>query len=94
MHETLVCVRLTSATPGSRLLDFLRSEPFSVAAWWIAADVDAMVRMASTSRTALNRAVADLRRRSGRRWWTSTSSCVVSTCPPPRRRNPGRPGVS
>ncbi|WP_431895918.1 hypothetical protein [Micromonospora haikouensis] len=65
MHEALVCVRLTSATPGSRLLDFLRSEPCAVAAWWIAADVDAMVRMASTSWTALNRAVADLRRRGG-----------------------------
>lgn len=65
MHEALVCVRLTSATPGSHLLDFLRSEPCAVGAWWIAADVDAIVRMASTSRTVLHRAVADLRRRGG-----------------------------
>lgn len=65
MHEALVCVRLTAATPGSQLLDFLRSEPCAVGAWWIAADLDAVVRMDSTSRAALDRAVADPRRRGG-----------------------------
>ncbi|WP_229399604.1 hypothetical protein [Micromonospora okii] len=64
-HEALVCVRLTAATPGSRLLEFLRAEPCAVGAWWIAADIDAVVRLASPSRTLLNRAVADLRRRGG-----------------------------
>ncbi|MEV0726584.1 hypothetical protein AB0I37_27865 [Micromonospora purpureochromogenes] len=64
-HEALVCVRLTAATPGSRLLDFLRGEPCAVGAWWIAADIDAVVRLSSPSRTALHRAVADLRRRGG-----------------------------
>ncbi|MGC4805063.1 hypothetical protein [Micromonospora sp. DT233] len=65
LHEALVCVRLAAATPGIRLLDFLRSEPCAVGAWWIATDLDAVVRLASPSRPALNRAVADLRRRGG-----------------------------
>ena len=65
MHEALVCVRLTSSTPGSRLLDFLRTEPCAVDAWWIAADIDAVVRLASPSRRLLHRAVGDLRRRAG-----------------------------
>ncbi|MGW1057303.1 hypothetical protein [Micromonospora rubida] len=65
VHEALVCVRLAAVTPGSKLLEFLRSEPCAVGAWWIAADIDAVVRMSSTSRTILNRAVADLRRRGG-----------------------------
>ncbi|WP_406038384.1 hypothetical protein OG799_25635 [Micromonospora sp. NBC_00898] len=65
MHTMLVCVRLTAATPGSRLLDFLHAEPCAVQAWWIAADIDAVVLLSSPSRTALHRAVADLRRRGG-----------------------------
>ncbi|MGA4683410.1 hypothetical protein [Micromonospora sp. AB353] len=65
MHEALVCVRLRVSTPGSRLLDFLRDEPCARQAWWIAADLDAMVRLAAPSRTLLQRAVADLDRRAG-----------------------------
>ncbi|MFI7210858.1 hypothetical protein [Micromonospora maritima] len=65
MHEALVCVRLRVSTPGSRLLDFLRAEPCAVQAWWIAADLDAMVRFAAPSRLLLQRAVADLGRRAG-----------------------------
>ncbi|MET8835900.1 hypothetical protein ABZV78_18535 [Micromonospora sp. NPDC004540] len=65
MHEALVCVRLRVSTPGSRLLDFLRAEPCAVQAWWIAADLDAMVRFAAPSRQLLQRAVGDLGRRAG-----------------------------
>ncbi|SCG44711.1 hypothetical protein GA0070613_1258 [Micromonospora inositola] len=64
-HAVLVCVRLTAATPGSRLLDFLHAEPCAVQAWWIAADIDAVVLLSSPSRTALHRAVGDLRLRGG-----------------------------
>ncbi|MFY1594764.1 hypothetical protein [Micromonospora sp. WMMD737] len=64
-HEMFVGVRLTAATPGSHLLDFLRMDPCAVAAWWIAADIDAVVRLSATSLPVLHRAVADLRRRGG-----------------------------
>ncbi|WP_175649205.1 hypothetical protein [Micromonospora avicenniae] len=64
-HEALVGVRLTAATPGSHLLEYLRTEPCAVAAWWIAADLDAVVRLSAGSLTVLHRAVADLRRRGG-----------------------------
>ncbi|MET8833166.1 hypothetical protein ABZV78_04515 [Micromonospora sp. NPDC004540] len=64
-HEALVCVRLTTATPGSHLLEYLRAEPCTVDAWWIAADIDAVVRLSAASLTMLHRVVADLRRRGG-----------------------------
>ncbi|MEV4809810.1 hypothetical protein [Micromonospora avicenniae] len=64
-HEALVGVRLTTATPGSHLLEYLRTEPCAVAAWWIAADLDAVVRLSADSLSVLHRAVADLRRRGG-----------------------------
>ncbi|MER7888543.1 hypothetical protein ABTX15_01830 [Micromonospora sp. NPDC094482] len=64
-HELLVGVRLTTATPGRHLLDYLRAEPCAVDAWWIAADLDAVVRLSASSLTVLHRAVADLRRRGG-----------------------------
>ncbi|MEV1329848.1 hypothetical protein AB0J20_09755 [Micromonospora costi] len=64
-HEVLVGVRLTAATPGSHLLEYLRTEPCAVAAWWIAADIDAVVRLSADSLTTLHRAVVDLRRRGG-----------------------------
>ncbi|WP_406042568.1 hypothetical protein OG799_02220 [Micromonospora sp. NBC_00898] len=64
-HEALVGVRLITATPGSHLLDYLRTEPCAVGAWWIAADIDAVVRLSAASLTVLHRAVADLRRRGG-----------------------------
>ncbi|WBB65241.1 hypothetical protein [Micromonospora sp. WMMD812] len=64
-HEVLVDVRLTAATPGSHLLDYLRTEPCAVEAWWIAADIDAVVRLSASSLTVLHRAVADLQRRGG-----------------------------
>ncbi|MFC3504022.1 hypothetical protein ACFOOK_24045 [Micromonospora krabiensis] len=64
-HEALVGVRLTAATPGSHLLDYLRTEPCAVEAWWIAADIDAVVRLSATSLSVLHRAVEDLRRRGG-----------------------------
>ena len=64
-HEALVSVRLGPSAPGSHLVEYLRHEPCAVAAWWIAADVDAVVRLAADSMTVLHRAVADLRRRAG-----------------------------
>ncbi|MFI6267986.1 hypothetical protein [Micromonospora zamorensis] len=64
-HEALVSVRLGPSAPGSHLVEYLRHEPCAVDAWWIAADVDAVVRLSADSMTVLHRAVADLRRRAG-----------------------------
>ncbi|MEU1397954.1 hypothetical protein ABZ403_18090 [Micromonospora zamorensis] len=64
-HEALVSVRLGPSAPGSHLVEYLRHEPCAVDAWWIAADVDAVVRLSADSITVLHRAVADLRRRAG-----------------------------
>ncbi len=64
-HEALVSVRLGPSAPGSHLVEYLRHEPCAVAAWWIAADVDAVVRLSAESMTVLHRAVADLSRRAG-----------------------------
>ncbi|MGV9211004.1 hypothetical protein ACTFTM_03980 [Micromonospora sp. RB23] len=64
-HEALVSVRLGPAAPGSHLVEHLRHEPCAVDAWWIAADVDAVVRLSAPSVTVLHRAVADLRLRAG-----------------------------
>ncbi|MEU7849490.1 hypothetical protein AB0B69_19000 [Micromonospora parva] len=64
-HEALVSVRLGPSAPGSHLVEYLRHEPCAVAAWWIAADVDAVIRLAADSITVLHRAVADLRLRAG-----------------------------
>ncbi len=57
----------TPPGPGRHLhlVEYLRHEPCAVAAWWIAADVDAVVRLSADSMTVLHRAVADLRRRAG-----------------------------
>ncbi|MET7371244.1 hypothetical protein [Micromonospora arida] len=64
-HEALVSVRLGRSAPGSHLVEYLRHEPCAVDAWWIAADVDAVVRLSADSITVLHRAVADLRLRAG-----------------------------
>lgn len=64
-HEALVSVRLGRSAPGSHLVEYLRHEPCAVDAWWIAADVDAVIRLAADSMTVLHRAVADLRLRAG-----------------------------
>ncbi|MFY1619076.1 hypothetical protein [Micromonospora sp. WMMD736] len=64
-HEALVSVRLGPSAPGSHLVEYLRHEPCAVDAWWIAADVDAVVRLSAPSVTMLHRAVADLRLRAG-----------------------------
>ncbi|MGC4757160.1 hypothetical protein [Micromonospora trifolii] len=64
-HEALVSVRLGPSAPGSHLVEYLRHEPCAVEAWWIAADVDAVVRLSADSITVLHRAVADLRLRAG-----------------------------
>ncbi|SCE74463.1 hypothetical protein GA0070612_0695 [Micromonospora chokoriensis] len=64
-HEALVSVRLGRSAPGSHLVEYLRHEPCAVDAWWIAADVDAVIRLAADSVTVLHRAVADLRLRAG-----------------------------
>ncbi|MGX6604005.1 hypothetical protein ACWKSP_17945 [Micromonosporaceae bacterium Da 78-11] len=59
-HEAIVCVRLKTTVAGSHLLEHLRSQPFVVSAWWIAADIDAVVLLAAPSMTQLHRAVRDL----------------------------------
>ncbi|MFG1886169.1 hypothetical protein [Micromonospora sp. NPDC049102] len=64
-HEALVSVQLGPSAPGSHLVEYLRHEPCAVDAWWIAADVDAVVRLSANSMTVLHRAVADLRLRAG-----------------------------
>lgn len=64
-HEALVSVRLGRSAPGSHLVEYLRHEPCAVDARWIAADVDAVIRLAADSVTVLHRAVADLRLRAG-----------------------------
>lgn len=64
-HEALVSVRLGPSAPGSHLVEYLRHEPCAVDAWWIAADVDAVIRLSAESMTVLHRAVADLRLRAG-----------------------------
>ena len=60
-HEAIVCVRLARSVAGSRLLDHLRSQPYVVAAWWIAADIDAVVLLSAPTMLDLRRAVKDLR---------------------------------
>ena len=60
-HEAIVCLRLKTTVAGSRLLDHLRAQPYVVSAWWIAADIDAVVLLSAPSMQTLHRAVADLR---------------------------------
>jgi len=60
-HEAIVCVRLKTSIAGSHLLEHLRAQPFVVSAWWIAADIDAVVLLAAPSMRQLHRAVEDLR---------------------------------
>jgi hypothetical protein len=60
-HEAIVCVRLATSVAGSRLLEHLRAQPYVVSAWWIAADIDAVVLLSAPSMRALHRAVDDLR---------------------------------
>ena len=60
-HEAIVCVRLKTTVAGSHLLEHLRAQPFVVSAWWIAADIDAVVLLSAPSMRELHRAVDDLR---------------------------------
>jgi AsnC-like helix-turn-helix protein len=60
-HEAIVCVRLKTTIAGSHLLEHLRAQPFVVSAWWIAADIDAVVLLSAPSLRELHRAVDDLR---------------------------------
>jgi len=60
-HEAIVCIRLATSVAGSRLLEHLRAQPCVVSAWWIAADIDAVVFLSAPSMRALHRAVDDLR---------------------------------
>jgi hypothetical protein len=60
-HEAIVCVRLKTTVAGSHLLEYLRAQPFVVSAWWIAADIDAVVLLSAPSMRQLHRAVDDLR---------------------------------
>ncbi|MCY1143573.1 hypothetical protein OWR29_36705 [Actinoplanes sp. Pm04-4] len=60
-HEAIVCVRLKTTVAGSHLLDHLRAQPYVASAWWIAADIDAVVLLSAPSMRELHRAVNDLR---------------------------------
>jgi hypothetical protein len=46
---------------GSTLLAHLHAQPFVVSAWWIAADIDAVVLLSAPSMRELHRPVDDLR---------------------------------
>ncbi|GID95824.1 Lrp/AsnC ligand binding domain-containing protein [Amorphoplanes digitatis] len=59
-HEAIVGLRLKTTVAGSHLLEHLRAQRFVVAAWWIAADIDAVVLLAAPSMRELHRAVDDL----------------------------------
>jgi hypothetical protein len=59
-HEAIVCVRLKTTIAGSHLLEHLRAQPYVVSAWWIAADIDAVVLLSAPSMRELHRAVSDL----------------------------------
>ncbi|MFI6761876.1 hypothetical protein ACIBF5_22315 [Micromonospora sp. NPDC050417] len=63
--EALVCVRLAASTDGDRFARHLRDDERVVAAWWVAADIDLMVRLSCASLPELNAAVAALRLRGG-----------------------------
>lgn len=60
LHEAIVCVRLKTSIAGSHLLDHLRAQPYVMSAWWIAADIGAVVLLAAPSMRLLHRAVDDL----------------------------------
>ena len=66
-HEAVVCVRLKTTVAGSHLLEHLRAQPVVVSAWWIAADIDAVVLLSAPSMRELHRAVDDLRLLGGAR---------------------------
>lgn len=66
-HEAIVCVRLKTTVAGSHLLEHLRAQPYVVSAWWIAADIDAVVLLSAPSMRELHRAVADLQLLGGAR---------------------------
>ncbi|MFK3984730.1 Lrp/AsnC ligand binding domain-containing protein [Micromonospora sp. NPDC050397] len=63
--EALVRVRLAAGTDGARFARHLRADRRVVAAWWVAADIDLLVRLSCDSLAELNTAVADLRSRGG-----------------------------
>ncbi|WP_433294259.1 hypothetical protein ACQP2F_32640 [Actinoplanes sp. CA-030573] len=64
-HEALVSIRLAPTAAGQQLLEHLRSQPGVVNAWWIAADIDAMVLLRCPSMPLLHQAITDLRLRGG-----------------------------
>lgn len=63
--EALVCVRLAGRTDDGRFARHLRGDHRVVAAWWVAADIDLMVRLSCADLAELSAAVADLRLRGG-----------------------------
>jgi hypothetical protein len=63
--DALVCVRTDAHTSPDRFLAYLREEPAVVQAWRVAADIDAVVRLACTSLADLDAAVGRLRHLGG-----------------------------
>lgn len=60
-HEAIVCLRLQTTVAGSHLLEHLRAQPYVSAAWWIAADIDAVVLLSAPTMRQLRQAIDDLR---------------------------------
>ncbi|HWS31385.1 MAG TPA: hypothetical protein VN408_01435 [Actinoplanes sp.] len=58
---------LKTTVAGSRLLEHLRAQPFVVGAWWIAADIDAIVLSSTPGIRQLRRAIAGLQLMGGAR---------------------------
>jgi hypothetical protein len=70
-HDAIVCVRLKTTVAGSHLLEHLRAQPFVVSAWWVAADIDAIVLLSAPSMAR--------RSRTARRTAASSRGCATRT---------------
>ena len=65
LFEALVCVRTDAHTSPDRFVAYLREEPAVVQAWRVAADIDAVVRVACASLAELDAAVGRMRHLGG-----------------------------
>jgi hypothetical protein len=63
--EALVCVRTEAGTSPEQFAAYLRAEPAVVQAWRVAADIDAVVRLACMSLAELDAAVGRMRHLGG-----------------------------
>jgi hypothetical protein len=63
--EALVCVRIDAGTSPEQFAAYLRAEPAVLQAWRVAADIDAVVRLACVSLAELDAAVGRMRHLGG-----------------------------